>query len=63
MRYDFSMRYKPQKVLAVNCAGTELSSRIPASPITSPGPIRPDSKGSPCRVSVTVTTPDSMMNK
>jgi hypothetical protein len=43
--------------------GTELSSRMPASPITSPGPMRPDSKGVPWRLKVTVTTPDSMMNK
>ncbi|MNR51373.1 hypothetical protein D3C85_1710400 [compost metagenome] len=57
------MRYRPQKVLAVNCAGTELSARIPASPITSPGPMRPDSNGAPWRINVTETTPDSMMYK
>lgn len=43
----FSIRYMAQNVFAAKVAGTDESERIPASPITSPGPMRPDSNGLP----------------
>lgn len=52
-----------QKVLAEKSAGIEASERMPASPITSPSPMRPASNELPSRLRVTETTPDSMMNR
>ena len=44
-------------------ASAASSDRIPASPITSPGPMRPASILRPSLVSITDTTPDSTINR
>ncbi|MNO78728.1 hypothetical protein D3C76_698780 [compost metagenome] len=58
-----SMRYSAPSLSAVNCACQALWVSTPASPITSPGPMRPASTVLPAWGMVTLTTPDSTISK